>query len=155
MSERFRLFIDLITDSARRELDDFSKQVDRVGAKWQRIKITVQREATGILRTIGSLVNLAQNVMDQFGVILGPFEEWIFGLIGIMVTTLLNMSVAASSTVIGAPLGILIAASAGIFSAATLTLAAAGMDDARDNMNKISATMSGLGSFVGSLIWLG
>ena len=78
------------------------------------------------------------------GVILDPVQEYIFGLITITVTTLLNMAVAASATVIGAPLGVVIAAAAGVFSIVSLANATAGFNEASAQFQRASAFLKGL-----------
>lgn len=151
MSSRFRLFIDLITDKARTELRDFQNEVDSVGEDWQRVKVMVQRESREILGLINGLVGLAQNVSTQFGDLLGPFGEYLLGLISVTIATLTNMAIAASSTIIAAPLGITIAAAAGLFSIAAHGAAAQGLAELRTDVDNMAATVSSIGTVVSSL----
>lgn len=140
-SERFTLFIDANFAKAKAEAQEFREAIDELGEDWQKTKQTIEREAQGILRTISSMISLAQNVIEQMGFILDPFGSYLVGLIDITITTLLQMAVAASSTVIGAPLGVTIAAAAGVFSVVAHTATAQGLSEARADIDAIRSNL--------------
>ena len=155
MSSTSTLFVDLNTSKAKAEAQAFKESIDRLGEDWKKVKQTVEREAQGILRTISSMIDLAQNVIQGMGVILTPFEEYLVGLIDITVTTLLQMAVAASSTVIGAPLGVTIAAAAGVFSVVSHAATAQGLTEARADIDGINRTLSSVSDVISNLAQLG
>ena len=154
-SDRFTLLIDVNTSKAKSELVEFKEAIDRLGADWQQTKQTIEREAQGILRTISSMIDLAQNVIEQMGFILTPFQDYLVGLIDITITTLLQMAVAASSTVIGAPLGVTIAAAAGVFSVVAHASAAQGLSEARADIEDIQSTLASVSNVIFNIKQLG
>lgn len=154
-SDGFTLFLDLNISRAKREYEEVKRDIEKLGAVWRRTRDTIKRESRAILRTMNVLVNIGTNMIERMGFVLDPFQEYITGLINVTITTLLQMSVAASSTGIGAPLGVTIAASAGVFGVAALAMSSAGIAEARGEIEDLEATMRDLGILVSSLTQFG
>lgn len=144
------LFLDLNVKKVKEKIAAIKHEIDKLGFIWRGTRDTIKREARAILRTINTLINIAQNLVERMGMILTPFQEYITGLINITITTLLQMSIAASSTVIGAPLGVTIAASAGVFAVISHAMAVQGFSDAAESMGDLEDTVRDLGTLVTS-----
>lgn len=154
-SSSFTLFLDLNISKAKKEYEEAKRDIEKIGATWRKTKDLIKRESRAILGTMKTLINIGQNVMERMGFVLDPFQEYITGLINITITTLLQMSIAASSTGIGIPLGVAIAASAGIFGIASHAMASAGIAEAKGDIENLEATMRDLGTLVSSLSQFG
>ena len=154
-SDDFTVWLNLNTTKARAEYQEIKRDIETLGVVWNETKDLIRREHTAILRTMGTLVNIAQNMFERMGFVLDPFQEYITGLISITITTLLQMSIAASSTVIGAPLGVTIAASAGLFSVAAHGAAQQGLSEARDSITDLENTMRDLGTLINAFSGFG
>lgn len=145
--------------NAKRQLltavNSIDREVDRLGAKWQKTKLTIKQEAIGIIGTINALVGVMQTVIDQLGIVLGPLEDFFLQIIQTTVTTMANMAVAAGSTIIGAPLAVTIAAAGGIFSIVATAGALAGISDAKESWQKASSIAGSFGALSSSLRWMG
>lgn len=142
-------------NTIKSEASEATKTITELGNRWSRLKATIQKEATNILGSLAVLVGVIKNTVLAMGVILDPIQNYIFGIITITVTTLLNMAVAASATGIGAPLGVIIAAAAGVFSIVSTANATAGFNEASAQFQRASAALSGLGTLGRSLSWAG
>jgi antitoxin component of RelBE/YafQ-DinJ toxin-antitoxin module len=157
MSAQDTLVTQLLLEAAqaRAEAKSFDQEIDKVGSKWQRLKIVIKKEINAVLGSINALIGVARSMITAFGLQLDPFQDYIFQLIAVTVTTLVNMALAYTVTIAGIPIGLAISAAAGVFALASTASAAAGMAEAKEAMNNASALMNSISALGISMTWAG
>ena len=103
-SDRVTVYLDVETDDSLAELADFSRKVDEVGSKWQKIKQTVVSEARNILMSLNSLISLVKNILQAAGMSLGAIGDTLLTIIQQVVATASSIVVVYTALGLANPL---------------------------------------------------
>jgi len=148
-SDRVTVYVDVETDESLAELADFSRKVDDVGSKWQRVKMVIRSESRQVMQSLLGLVNLAKDIIEAFGYSIGPVGEALLAIITSVIQGAIAMQFAYAA---GGPVGwammAISAAALGVAIGASIR-AAQGVAEAKESAAKTQAILGSLTSILG------
>jgi hypothetical protein len=152
VSEDVNIILKVDTEQPRTEIEDLENEVDKVASIWQRVKLTVRREALNIGRSIAALVRSAQTILRAIGVSLGDMGDAILNIVEGVISSVIAMRYAY---IAGGPVGwsyIVLTYYAMVMAAGAQVSAARGVKEAKQRADASAAALRSLTSVIGP--WL-